>query len=132
MEEVKKYNKILISKYSPDNKCFAQNGETLITTPKKNVPLKDHVSYFFVSAKDKKTKSKYGWVKLVKDFELKDFIDEYVKVELTEEDKTSIKIMLDSISKYSEDTPVAATYSQKSFDEKEMKLSIHKIIFYLK
>jgi len=132
MEIVEKYNKILISRYSPENNCYVQNGEPLIIIPKLNIPLKDHVPCFFVSAKDKKTKSKYGWVKLVEEFELKDFIDKYVKVELTTEEITSIKIMLDSIVKYSEDTSVTATYSQKSFDGKEMKLNIHKIIFYSK
>ena len=132
MEEVKKYNKVLIAKHSPENKCYVQNEELLIITPKLNIPLKDHVPYFFVSAYDKKTKSKYGWVKSVKEFELKDFINEYIKVELTTEEVTSIKIMLDSIAQYSEGTSVAATYSQKSFNEKEMKLSVHKIIFYLK
>jgi len=132
MEEVKKYNKILISKYSPENKCYAQNGESLIIIPKPNVHLKDHVPYFFVSCNDKKTKSKYGWVKLVEDFELMDFINESVKVKLTIEEIATIKVMFDSIAQYSEDTTVTATYSQKSFDKKEMKLSIHKVIFYLK
>lgn len=132
MEEVKKYNKILISRYSPENKCYIQDGDPLIIIPKLNVPLKDYVTYFFVSAKDKKTKSRYGWVKLVEEFELKDFISKYVNIALTTEEISSIKIILDSIVQYAEDTPVAVTYSQKSFDEKVMKLSIHKIIFYLK
>ena len=35
------YSKLLIAKYNPENKCFAQDGEVLTLVPRKPNPKKD-------------------------------------------------------------------------------------------
>jgi len=127
----KAYDKVLIAKYSPENKCFVDEGEVLTIVPKGNLPKKDHVKHLFVSITDLKTKSQYGWVKQVKEFTVDDFIGtHYGNQELTNEQKEHILILLNSISGLRDETPVAATYSQKGFMEKKMVLKVHKVLFH--
>ncbi len=124
------FNKVIISRYSPENKCNVKEGEILTIIPKERVPQKDYVSHNFVSIIDLKTKSQYGWVKEVKEFTIKSFIKmHYGEKDLKDEEREHIEIMLSSISKLQENTPVAATYSQKGFMDKKMVLKVHKVLF---
>ncbi|MDT3738628.1 MAG: hypothetical protein RO257_03900 [Candidatus Kapabacteria bacterium] len=131
MEKI--YNKILIAKYSNINKCFVQDGIELIVKPLISPPIREHINHYFVSIKDFKTKSKYGWVKIVDFFTLEEFIiSHFLNIKISENDKMTIKTMFDSIDKLNEGTPVASTYSCRGIEIKKMELTIHKVFFYNK
>jgi hypothetical protein len=129
MEEEKKFNKILIAKYSPDNKCLVEDGGILTVTPKKKVELKDHVKHHFVDSLDKKTKSQYGWVKKVENFSFNDFKKKYAGDTQDQNEVEHIKTMLESISNLDEDIPVAATYSERGVEKKRMDFTVHRVFF---
>jgi hypothetical protein len=128
----KRYSKLLISKYSPANGCNVEDGAILTVTPKADVKKKDHIPYYFVDSLDKTTKSKYGWVKTVESFTLKDFLDKNCSNQREEREAEHITTMLESISNLADDTPVAATYSERGLEDKKMVFTVHKVFFYKK
>lgn len=118
-QEIKYYNKILVAKNSPENKCFVEGGGILILRPKKLRTKRGDVSHNFVDHLDKKTKSKYGWVKAIEPIKLDQFVNKYIggteDLRLIEHNK----IMLDSIQRLEQDTPVAATYRLTIYQAKQ-------------
>lgn len=125
------FSKILVARYSPQNKCFAPNGTVLTVKPLANVPIEDHVAHFFISTDDQKTKSKYGFVKEVAPFSIDDFVTKYMTNRcLTEDEREHLKTMLVSIAKLTPDTPVAATYSRRGIEKKRMEFTVHRVLFY--
>jgi len=81
------FSKVLVARHSPENQCNAQNGEILILKPRGQVPIGEYVAHYFLSGKDRRTKSKYGWVKEVEPFSLNDFIEQnHLEAYLNEED----------------------------------------------
>jgi hypothetical protein len=125
------YSKILVARYSPPNKCFVNEGEVLYIKPLKTVPMKLCISHHFISTVDRKTKSKYGWVKIVDEFTLSEFISNHLSdIKLTDIQHNGIELMLNSIAKLDKDIPVAATYSERGILEKRMDLTIHRMFFY--
>lgn len=128
-EEV--FTKILIAKYSPKNGCFACDGDVLSIKPRKSLPQRDHLRHFFVSVRDFKRKSRYGWVEDVKSFTLTDFVRDHLSnSELSTAELSHIYTMLTSISSLPKGTPAAATYSLRGVHNRVMQLTIHKVIFY--
>jgi hypothetical protein len=129
-KEVQLFNKVIVAKHSPENKCNVKDGELLTIIPKLNVSPRDYVPHVFVSIVDLKTKSQYGWVKKVQGFKLDDFIKiHYGNKTLTLEERESIEVMLNSISDLLEETPVAVNYKQREFSDKTMVLTVHKVFF---
>lgn len=127
----KRYSKILVAKFSPQNGCHASEGEVLLLKPKTSIPMKNHVPHYFVSVQNPKQKSKYGWVKEVEDFSLGEFVEKYaVTASSSDEELNHISIMLQSIEKLPIDTPVAADYSKYGVIEQRMVLTVHKVFFY--
>lgn len=127
----KKYTKIIVAKYSPQNSCYASDGDVLILKPKPSIPMKNLVTHHFVSAQNNKTKSKYGWVKEVDEFTLSEYIERYATpAKLNEKEMEHIMTMLRSVDKLPVDTPVAADYSKYGVMEHRMVLTVHKVIFY--
>jgi len=130
MEDQVKYNKILVARRCPENRCFADNGSILILKPKKTSKSRGYVSHHFIDHLDKKIKSKYGWVKEIEPITLEDFVNKYVgeteDIDLIEH----TKIMLESIRQLRVDTPVAVTYSERGIENKRMDLTVHRVIFY--
>jgi hypothetical protein len=121
------YNKILVSKHDPYLKCDAMDDAVLIVIPRKKLMIKDHVNHHFVDAINRKTRSQFGWVKIVDEFLMDEFAKKY-NVDLNDKDEFSHNlIMLDSIAKLSEGMSVAATYSKKDFEQKEMGLTVHRV-----
>jgi len=124
------YNKILVARYNPENKCFADDDTVLYVKPiyfKKLVSTKSHN---FISSIDSNTKSRYGWVKDVASFTIEDFINKYLnKKGASDKEFEVIKILLDSIQKFEAGTPFAATYFQRGVEKQKMVLSIHKVFF---
>ena len=123
----RKYTKILVAKYSPQNGCDAFNEEILIVKPPVTEPRKE-ISYRFEGVKSGK-KSRYGWVRIVPEFALENFVNEYLG-SISEKELEYLNCMLDSISKLSDNTPVGIDYRQKSMGEFVFVLHIHKVIFH--
>ena len=127
------FNKILLAKNSPKNKCFAEDGEILIVAQKEhkmkgNLP-KDH--HFFIGVKSGMP-SRYGWVS-----EIDYSIDELELAKKHTENPTeslveSCKELLCAISKHQEGTPMACTMSVVGILEKKQLLRIHKVLFHKK
>lgn len=123
------YSKILVSRYSPGNKCFVEDGVILILKPKNIRSIKDHVGHYFIDHLDKKTKSQYGWVKLIEPITLDQFVKRYLGSAYDLNVIEHNKIMLDSIQKLNVDTPVAATYSERGVEQKRMDFTVHRVFF---
>lgn len=130
IKEEKKYTKLLVSKFSPQNGCNVDDGELLIVKPKNIIKIKDYVPHFFVGLNNSNTKSKYGWVKEVPPFTINDFVSKFNRKNISGIEIECLAKMLDCISSMKESTPVAATYNQKSVTEKEMELKVHKVFFH--
>jgi hypothetical protein len=124
------YTKLLIARYSPSNGCYVRDDAVLSVTAKKDVKQKDHVSHYFVDSESKTLKSRYGWVKTVESFRLDDFLRTYEGSDLDDIESSHIKIMLRSIQDLPDGTPVAATYSQRGLEKKEMAFTVHKVFFH--
>jgi len=126
-----KFSKILVARYSPENKCYAPDGAVLTVKPLAQVPMKDHVPHYFTSVTDPTIKSRYGWVKEVDPFSLDDFVARYTaKNDLTAEEREHLEVMFTSIAKLAPETPVAATYSCRGVERRRMQFTVHRVIFY--
>jgi hypothetical protein len=124
------YDRILIAKHSPANKCFAADEDVLFFLPLKTIPLRGVVSHQFVSVQNSRVKSKYGWVKCVEPFSIGDFVRNNFGKPLDQINLSALKVMLDSISKLPEHTAVSIQYMQRGIEQKRMDISIHKVFFY--
>ena len=68
-----KYTKVLVAQYSPQNGCNVTDGEMLIIKSPVKEPNKEF-SYHFEGVMTGK-KSRYGWVKMVPEYTLENYID---------------------------------------------------------
>lgn len=132
IKEEKKYTKVLVSRFSPQNGCNVDDGELLVVKPKNNITLKDYVPHFFVGINNSKAKSKYGWVKEVPQFTINDFVSNIKQENISVMELQCLTKLFDCIVNLQEGTPVAASYNQKSMTEKEMELKVHKVFFHKK
>jgi hypothetical protein len=125
-----KYTRIISSLYSPENGDKVEDGITLLVLPKRNVKMKQYDTHFFVSSKDYKTKAKHGWIKIIEEFSLEDFIKQYMSgLEVNEEMIEAVKIMLESIAKLEDKMPVCTDYSLRGvLEKKHMILTVHRVI----
>ena len=130
---MKFYSKILIAKYNPENKCFADDDTVLYANPFIFKKLVSSKSLTFRSTINPSIKSSYGWIKEVEPFTLDDFIlKHFDNIELNTMEIEAIELLLDSIIKFDAGTPMGATYFQRGIEKQYMALSIHKVIFYKK
>ncbi|MEI6090969.1 MAG: hypothetical protein WCR42_10985 [bacterium] len=128
---MKVYNKILVARYNPENKCFASDDTVLYVKPLDFRKLVDTKSHNFISTIDANIKSRYGWVKDVECFTIEDYILKYINDKAISDDEfESLEILLDSIQKFEAGTPIAATYFQRGIEKQYMALTIHKVCFY--
>ena len=125
------FNKILVAKNSPKNKCYAEEGEWLIIAQEEHhmkggLPKEHH---FFIGANSQKP-SRYGWVSSI-EFEIN--AEEYGKKYNENPSKdliASCLLLLKSIKNQKEDTPMACTFSTIGILEKKKELKVHKVFFY--
>lgn len=126
----KTYSKLLIAKYSPENKCFVEDGAILTVLPrKKPSTVRNSISHYFIDSLDRKTKSRYGWVKQVEPFLFEYFIATYCKNTENEEELEHVRKMLDAAAVLEVDKPVAATYFERGVEEKRLEFSVHRVFF---
>lgn len=124
------FSKILIAKYSPENKCLVEDGAILIVLPKKITDKKkDSVSHYFIDSLDRKTKSQYGWIKTVVPFKFEEFINKFCQSTKNEEELGHTLKMLDDISILNDDIPVAATYFERGVEENRLEFKVHRVFF---
>jgi hypothetical protein len=126
-----RFRKVLVAKYSPQNGCYVVDGEQLTVVPRRNVPLKEGVSHYFVSIRDSSKKSKYGWVKETAEFTVSEFANHSSERQsLSSEELEHVLTMLRAIDQLPPDAPVAATYFCRGVDQKKMVFAVHKVVFY--
>lgn len=94
-----KFTKVIVAKYYPDDGCWVEDGAILTVLPKK-LPekVKEGVSHYFVDSLDRKTKSRYGWVKSIDPFSLEEFVEKYCKGTSNELELDHIKKLLEGAS----------------------------------
>src|SRR6266498_1074290 len=128
----RQYTKVLVARYRPENKCYVAEGEILFVKPRRQVPLKEHVNNKFLGTRDPGTTSQFGWVKEeVKGFTLEQFMETNLESLVIEGDQRDhLRIMLDSIAKLPQDTPVAAGYARRGFEDRRMEFEVYRVFFY--
>ena len=125
------FSKVLVARQSPQNKCFAEDGEWLIIgqkgqTMKGGLPQDYH---FFVGLRSGQP-SRYGWV-----FQLEHEISpEELAAKFSNQPSDelvgSCLAILKAAVKYEVGTPMACTYSTIGVMTKQRVLRVHKVIFY--
>ncbi|MEW6608851.1 MAG: hypothetical protein AB1414_15635 [bacterium] len=140
---MERYFKILVAKNSPENKCFANDGEILVVATDKDkmkgkLPKEHH---FFVGI-ETRTPSRYGWVKEIKEgitaleIAKKNYYGlnkiEIKEADISKEDIEEFEKILSIVAKEKEGTPMAATYWERGIfkNEKKLVLKVHKIKFF--
>jgi hypothetical protein len=124
------FTKLLIAQHSPQNGCHAKAGEVLIVNPKTPLPAKE-TAHRFVSAKDGRTRSKYGWVKEMAPFTLQDFISTHLSGRtLSEEEREHIRTMLNAVARIPVDKPATVEYVVRGVERKVTVLNVHRVFFY--
>jgi hypothetical protein len=132
MDDSTLFTRLLVAQHSPKNGCHAQDGEVLIVKPKTPYPTKD-AAHHFVSAKDGRTKSKYGWAQEVAPFTLQDFISTHLADRtLSEEEREHIRSMLTAAARIPVEKPAKADYAVRGVERKVIELSVHRVFFYAK
>jgi hypothetical protein len=124
------FTKLLVAQHSPKNGCHAQDGEVLIVKPKTPLPSKE-AAHCFVSAKDGRTKSKYGWVQEVAPFTLQDFISTHLADRtLSEEEREHLWTMLNAVARIPVEKPATVEYVVRGVERKATMLNVHRVFFY--
>jgi hypothetical protein len=124
------YKKVLVGKVYPDSQCYVEDGHLLTIIPKKILKIRENIEHVFSDLIDPSIKSMYGWVKECEPFTIEDFCSKYSNRKIDEQEKEHIDIMLKSISKLNENTPVKVRYTERGVIEKKMALVVHKVFFY--
>src|SRR5262245_3480939 len=108
----RRFQKLLVARFSPENKCFVSEGEILFAPlPKQGSELTHGTSQEFLSCADHQTSSKFGWVRVEPvEFRLEDFLDRCGQLVRTTEQIQVTFEMLNAVSKLGEGVPVAASY----------------------
>jgi hypothetical protein len=125
------FNRILVAHFSPQNRCHVPEDEVLTVVPRKNLLAKRDLSHHFVSARDPKVKSVYGWVRETQPFTIEEFAREYLRGrELAPAEREHLITMFSSIATLPSGTAVGADYVVRCVIEKQTALSVHKVVFY--
>jgi hypothetical protein len=127
----KVFTKVLVARFSPQNQCYVPDGTLLYVRPLIRVPKQEHVGHHFLSVRDTRTTSKYGWVSETPAFSLEEFAALHLRdVDLGEADRAHIETMLLSIARLQRDAPVAASYSLRGVETKQMEFAVHPVVFH--
>jgi hypothetical protein len=126
------YTRVLVARHSPQNRCFAAEGELLTVLPRKKLGrMRDLLRHNFISACNPKLTSRYGWVGEHEPFTLDEFLQAMLgKSEVSQDEREHISTMLASISGMPVGLPVAAGYSCRGVMEKRMVFIVHRVFFY--
>jgi hypothetical protein len=124
------YSKVLVARFSPQNGCYAADGEVLTIIPTKNLRSNQDAEHNFVSSRDRSLTSKFGWVQEVPAFTLEQFLSRTSEPgAISDERKEHVQTMLSSIALLPHDTAVAATYWMRGAIERRHVFAVHRVIF---
>ena len=126
-----KFNKILLAKNSPKNKCYAENGEWLIPAQSEHrmegkLP-QDH--HFFIGLNSHRP-SRYGWVATVDIGLTPEELARKYQTDPTKELIESCELFLNAVKTQKDDTPMACTFSTIGVIEKRRVMKVHRVFFY--
>lgn len=124
------YTRLLRAKFNPKNNCKVEDGAILTVLPRASVHMKDYIPYFFVSAQDLKTRSKYGWVDEVPAFTAEEFLERFHSGSSDPILAEHVRRMLDAALKVPLDTPMATDYVMRGVSPRRMEFTVHRVIFY--
>src|ERR1700693_882169 len=116
------FHKLIVSRFSPKNGCNVPEGEILALIPRDNLPDKKRdLAHYFVSARNRKLRSKFGWVKEIQPFTLDEFIAVHMDdVPQGAAERECLFILLSAIRQLPSGTPVTATYFCRGVIEHKM------------
>jgi hypothetical protein len=126
-----KFRKLLVARYSPQNKCLVKDGEILYAPPaEKGLGARHGVSHEFVSAVDHKTRCKFGWIRSEDtEFTLREFLKKY-SLDPSPEQAEVLFEMFSAIARLPDGTPVAGSYFSRGVEHRRVVLSFHKVLLY--
>ena len=107
-----RFQKVLVARYSPQNECFAGEGEGLYAPASasqrvRGVPR----TYHFLSVLGDSKRSKFGWVKSTeRPFSVNEFIAEHPKIIWSDELTMLLANLFSAIADLAEGTAVAGSY----------------------
>ena len=107
----RRYQKMLVAQHSPENGCLAENGAVLYFMPRRNQAKAHARPAGFLSARDHRTRSRFGWVTGVS------------------EEFSVVRQLLDVIAALPEGTPVGATYVERGVEQRTIQILFHKVFF---
>lgn len=124
---------MLHGRCSPDNQCFAEDGDVLHPPlPKQQVGQAEPPrNYYFLSAKGDGKRSKFGWVKRSeRPFSVEEFVAEHPIINRNEEQTSLLTTLFSAIANLPEGPPVTGSYFQRGVEQHPPELSFHKVFFY--
>ena len=130
--------KILVAKYSPQNRCFCDDGEILVPANilEKNKLKLPKDSWFFIGIESGKP-SRYGWVSELPDINITELVAKHLKYyasNATDEqislENQNILDYLQSVAKEEIGTPMTASFFSRGVITPNMKLKTHRVIFH--
>jgi hypothetical protein len=125
------FQKILVAKFSPKNRCNVPEGEVLTVRPRKTLPHNKDVGHYFIGTRHISERARYGWVADVHPFTLDEFVRDYLGGrDLSQPEREHLQTLLSSISRLPAETPVTATYFVRGVIEKRTAFTVHKVIFH--
>jgi hypothetical protein len=125
------FQRVLVAHHSPQNNCFAAEGDVLYPPVSKKKVLRPGTDYYFHSADYPQNRSKFGWVKCSEHpFTLEAFISEHSKIDRSPEQYELLRELLSAIAKLPERTPVAGSYFRRGIENPHIELDFHKVFFY--
>jgi hypothetical protein len=128
------YKNVIVAKHSPDNLCFAQEGEILVPAgPKDKMRGKlPQDAHFFIGV-ETGLPSRYGWVKEL-DYAItaNELAHLRTRDEVTQKTINYCEILLTSVAKYATDTAMACHFLDINLpgEKHRRELRVHKVIFY--
>jgi hypothetical protein len=126
------YTKLIKARYSPQNGCYAPNGDVLYVEPRQEVPITQSVAHHFRSTSNSSLTAKFGWVAEESPFSLDEFISRHLAPRaISDSQRSVLDIMLASVARLRTEKAVAASYSRRGVEQRRMELTVHPVVFYV-
>jgi len=125
-----KYNKVLVCRNSPQNKCYAPDGEWLVvlpTKPKMKLPKDDHP---FVGVRSKE-ESRYGWVQSIEEGISAEELAKMYEDPPPEDLIKSSEALLKAVIRENEGTSMSCSWFERGLGkDKKRVLQVHRVFFH--
>jgi hypothetical protein len=128
-----RFQKVLMARYSPQNECFAGEGDVLYAPASAPQRVRSAPrAYHFLRAKGDGKRSKFGWVKSTEQpFSVEDFVAEHPEIKGNDEQTMLLANLFSAIANLAEGTPVAGSYFLRDVEQRSVELTFHKVFLYL-